>query len=637
MFPSIKNVLGFRGLLFLATVVHSFANETSQTLGTLETYLDGGSPESPAYFIFSPINQGSLVYRGPVKTTSTNDNKIFLYPTIDLSNPSNEVGVLKNGLFSTTKGRARALLDINGSIESVEIIEAGSGYISNPEVFIGIPKTESDIFEAGKLSANINTVSSVISEITIDARGKDYPSPPQIFIEGGIHYLKLTEVDSNFSGVSFLITANSESTVTVSNPNGLDLENIFPQNSTIEIYEGWTLGSILGFETTALYSNPDSELADWVYLLKAPEQQDGTTNDFVPYFHDGTSWKMVNSPQTDGSNINIPPDSSIMIARRSEDSVKIWHSGTFEYDDTFLKLPEGGKRRLFNNPFPTEIRVSDLFEGNLSLTNNELSTETADKWLAHENQEIADNLQVIRGSSWFTYWHDGTNIGVTKKAEVSVRPGSGIGGALTSRDFSMSEGIIENMTNGYDENITITSQNHGLLDHFWVHVSGVFGYKTDANKEQVNFNGENVPSGQGLIIESAVNRKWEVEVINKDQFRLINSLGDCDFISSESAKWYTGTGGEGYSSDALVSFSGEGKGATAIAKVANGQVTSIQVINGGFGYTSAPNAKIHSGGWKSLSSGKLSYNDLLIQPGSGLLMVRNHPLGIQSQIRVKAH
>ena len=48
---------------------------------------------------------------------------------------------------------------------------------------------------------------------------------------------------------------------------------------------------------------------------------------------------------------------------------------------------------------------------NLIATTN-LTTDSNDhnKWLANVSQEMADNVKILSGNVWNTYWHDGTNM-----------------------------------------------------------------------------------------------------------------------------------------------------------------------------------------------------------------------------------
>ncbi len=636
--------LGGLCLLSLAGLLDNlYSISQSSPFSSLEISLSGGSPESPSYHVFSPNYTGAVVYRGPVEKVYPQTNDVFLYKSVNPSNPAEDIGVLKDGLLASTKARVVvSSLDANGSISGLELLNKGAGYRSKPEIHLAPPAIVSTDFEEAFLSVDWNSSTEEIDDAQIERPGKGYPSSPHlplVRVEGGPHFVRISDPESNHTGRSFLISENNETAFTLENPYGFDLANILSVNSMIEIFEGWTLGSVLGHENTPLTSNEDPQLADWVYLMKDPLEQDGSPDDFVPHFHNGQSWKEVFSPSTDSSNLIISPDSSLMIARRSTQSIFLKNNGRVSYSDTYLTLPESGKRRLLNNPFPGGVMLSDLFQGNISLTQDNESANHSKQWLVHPNQEIADNLLILTNSSWQTYWHDGTNYSVSQKAEVSVRAGSGIGAALTSRDFSMSQGTILAITNTYQSPVSVTSENHGLRDGFMAKISGVYGYKTNQNKDQIDENGNIVPDGNGLVIESALNQKWKVQVVDEDTFILLGSLGDCDFDSSLStANWYTGNPGAGYTSNASVTISGGGgTGAKAIARVGpDGSITSIRILSGGFGYTGIPTAQIHAGGWRNLTSGNAPYSDVFIPPCSGLLMVRNHPFGVATQIKVSS-
>ena len=62
------------------------------------------------------------------------------------------------------------------------------------------------------------------------------------------------------------------------------------------------------------------------------------------------------------------------------------------------------------------------------------------------NQDLADNIHILESGTWTTYWHDGSNLNITTPAEISVRKGSGAGGALTGNDFSFTSGTIEGLS-----------------------------------------------------------------------------------------------------------------------------------------------------------------------------------------------
>ena len=85
----------------------------------------------------------------------------------------------------------------------------------------------------------------------------------------------------------------------------------------------------------------------------------------------------------------------------------------------------------------------------------------------------------------------------------------------------------------------------------------------------------------------------------------------------------TGTAGAGYTHDVQISIrGGGGRNGRAIGKVVNGKIDKILITSGGLLYTSPTFAKIHPGGWRSISRGNAPLNDTLIPAGSGLLIER---------------
>jgi hypothetical protein len=284
-----------------------------------------------------------------------------------------------------------------------------------------------------------------------------------------------------------------------------------------------------------------------------------------------------------------------------------------------------------NNPFGLDTMLSDLIPSQ----NISMSTNNSRNWLASKNNQDADNVEILRSGVWTTYWHDGTNLGVTEHASLTARKATGVAGSMTLQDISMAEGMITGMTNPESGNIVVTSPSHSLRDGFTVLISDAFGYKTndESPKSQVDEDGNIVEFGQGVEISSAANGYFEITNVTNDTFEILNKSGDCDFFGT--AKWKTGSTGSGYTSDAYVSFvGGGGSGAFGIARVENGSVSSISLIDSGFGYTSAPKAYVHSGGWRQVGAGNAPFNDILIPAGSGILLTRNHPTGEESFLRV---
>ena len=163
--------------------------------------------------------------------------------------------------------------------------------------------------------------------------------------------------------------------------------------------------------------------------------------------------------------------------------------------------------------------------------------------------------------------------------------------------------------------------------------SSVTGRLTNEDKIQINEASEPVEDGYGLVVSSIVNDTWEITNCTPHTFELVGSFNNCDFIPSAQAKWQTGTAGAGYNHDVQISIrGGGGRNGRAIGKVVNGKIDKILITSGGLLYTSPTFAKVHPGGWRSISRGNAPLNDKLIPAGSGVLIERKHPHGVSSML-----
>ena len=115
--------------------------------------------------------------------------------------------------------------------------------------------------------------------------------PPDVTVQGGVHYLRLIEEDSARNGKFYKISANTDRSISLSNTFSEDLSLVFPANSMIEVFQAWTLGDLFGYDSVKLQSG-NSLTADIIYILKEPSMQHGdSAYDYVGYFHDGTGWR----------------------------------------------------------------------------------------------------------------------------------------------------------------------------------------------------------------------------------------------------------------------------------------------------------------------------------------------------------
>ena len=167
-------------------------------------------------------------------------------------------------------------------------------------------------------------------------------------IEGGVHFIRCVEGGSPYSGKFFLIVSNTGDTLNLNNPLNYDLSSIFKINSLVEVFEGWTLGSLFGYNDTQLMEG-NSSTADLVYLLKSQVDQNGTSSDYVPYYHNGSRWDRVGFYDINASETIIYPDESFIIARRSSPGLELKITGIANTQNSFVQIPASGKRALMNN------------------------------------------------------------------------------------------------------------------------------------------------------------------------------------------------------------------------------------------------------------------------------------------------
>ena len=622
-------------IIVFADFVFGDAGELDFPRGIFRTNLPAGSVDAPSYNVLSPGVKGKVVFRGQVKLV--NGNNVQFHRVPDLTDPTVLSWPFKDGILASLKARAKAFLDSNKSLDRIEILFGGAGYSSEPDVSLASPTEGSESWVDNELAFATATISSgIVTSVDLDSNysGKGYAKAPEVMIEGGVHFIRCVEGGSPYSGKFFLIVSNTGDTLSLNNPLNYDLSSIFKINSLVEVFEGWTLGSLFGYNDTQLMEG-NSSTADLVYLLKSQVDQNGTSSDYVPYYHNGSRWDRVGFYDINASETIIYPDESFIIARRSSPGLELKITGIANTQNSFVQIPASGKRALMNNPFAVDTMLSDLIPSP-NLTDDLNHTK---KWFVSSNQEKADNINILNKGVWTTYWHDGTNKGVTKPAFLTARRGTGVAASITQADLSMSSGVITAMTNPHTGSIVVTSPNHSLKRGFTVKISNAYGYKTNSAlpvKSLIDENGNEVSSiNDSILIYSSANGFHEVgNVPSPNTFELLNKSGNCMFTGE--ANWTTGDGGSGYTENAFVSFiGGGGQGAYGIANVVSGRVQSITITQSGYGYTSAPKVFVHSGGWRRLGAGNSPFNDELVPAGSGVLLTRNHEYGEPSLLRVE--
>lgn len=617
--------IGF--ILFLTLL----KGERIEQFGSISIPVSGGSVDSPSFTVLSPALQGRIAFRGQVKQVSS-DTLIF-HKVPDLEDPSNnDKAPFVSGQFVAQKPRLKAILSSAnpGALDRIEIVSAGSGFQNPPSIYIGLPDSGSERgvdYEPAEASATLSNTGTIDS-VNLTTTGKGYLSTPNVWSEGGVHYLRLVDEDSNNTGRFYKIISNANDRVTLENDFNEVLGDVFFTNAMIEIFTAWTLGDLFGNESVTL-SNGSSTQADLIYL----RNESNSSSSYEAFFHDGTSWVSKDDPSVISNNQIIQPGEAMILARKSGSELNLIFEGNALTESSLVEFPPAGSHILISNPFAVDMMLSDLIDSVFTTT----SPSDGDKWLSNGDQELADNVQVLKNNVWTTYWQEGTNANVSRKASATAKSGSGVGASMTQLDVSLASGLITSISNEINEDIIITSSNHGLTDGFAVKIFGARGLKTNSAKDQINENDEVVADGDGLVVDSSANGIHEIQVLDQDRFKLIDRLGNSDFLNEGSARWSTGDGGSGYLENVFVLFvGGGGQGARGNAIVADGKVVSISITEPGAGYVEAPEILFSLGGWKKLGGGDTPYKDVLVPAGSGLRLIRNNQFGLGTRVHLKS-
>ena len=397
-----KNSLFWLKLFFyfvLTTFLRGESGDISKPVGSLSITLQPGTITTPSYTVASAGLNGRVAFRGQVKNVTLNE--VFFNRVPDLLDPTILSWPFKDDIFSSVKARALAVLDSNQSLLRIDLIDGGSGYTKVPDVYISLPSEGNMSLVNHEVAVATASISSgSVSSINLDAnyRGKGYQTVPDVIIEGGPHFLRCVEEGSSSVGKFFRIISNTGDSLTLDNPLNENISSIFKPNTMVEIFEAWTLGSLFGYSGTQL-AEGNATVADFVYLLSSPSEQNGTVDDYKAHFHDGISWKEVNGSNASTSGTIVYPDESFILARRSNNSLELNLFGVALTQNSFVQIPASGKRFLMNNPFGVDVMLSDL----VPATNLTTDDSEADKWLVSQDQGIADNINILHQGVWTSF------------------------------------------------------------------------------------------------------------------------------------------------------------------------------------------------------------------------------------------
>ena len=635
--------VAFSFLLGFIFTISLAADEVAQVSGASTLSVDAGTIASPSYKVASIGIAGDPFYEGAVASVSGN---VLTFETTTDSDgatinpfvPSALAAGVAHLKAAIGGGAVTGLTDEAGNPISVSNTE-GSGLdnANAPTITIDDPDSGDDA-----ATATASVADKKIIGITITNAGSGYTTVPEVTVDCGPYLVRVTESGSDNEGRSFLISANTATTVTVSNPNSETISSIFETDFEVEIIRASTLGEAFGTETPLLTSGK-AYSADLVYLW------DMASGFYSPYYHHvgtsriGRGWynQLIRS-RTPSNDTVLWPDEGFIIARKTNSALNLASDGAVLSTDQKMQLPAAGKQFVMNNPFGTDILFTELFSPTSIGTGN-----TKFKPATDASGDTGDNVFLLAGSTWTKYWYKtGVNVGITRVATASAKAPSG--GTMSSSDVSLGTGSVTNIQT-CNANGSVVYSEANASDYRKVTIGGTVpaaGFTItfhDIRGRRINEDGSmeldidrnEVSAGNGLKVRHH-NNSHKVEA-SGGGFVVIKKRRGFNFDSSSGTpKWSTGEGGAGYSQTATVYFlGGGGTGGKGTATVSGGKVTGITVTTAGSGYTSAPQVIIGGGGWRKEGAADASQDGEIIGADTGVLIVRVAGSGVLTYFDAK--
>jgi len=627
-----------------------------------------GNASNPTYMIASASISGDPVYTGVVDSV-TSSNVTFA-TGVDESNAT-VYPFAGNNVFN--KNVQLPILTSNGSGSSVTITypggfdSTGTGFDAAPDIIIESPSG------AGVTSTATSTINSdgEITGVTVTA-GSGYTEAPNVTIVGGPHFLRNTTLGSDHYGRYFLIETNTQTSLTLdysrlANGESQSASSFFAVGDTVEIIPAPTLGSLFGTDMSSLpsnWSNGKSNDSDWVYLWESEYST------YYPYhFLDATyesrgyprGWRNIrNSRLGVRNNQIIYPDEAFLIAKRTSGDVDFTFEGTVQTNDQKLFLPAGDKQILTNNPYGTDLMLCELIpstsigSGATKFNPGSSATDTD-----------MDTITLLQSGTWTTYYYDSasaSNPSVTAMHEVATRKLSS--GSMSVGDFYIGHGDIDDLEScsatgetagigGNDSNYTkITiSAGSGIANALPNTTDGLNGFKitlasiqghnlNDDGTSEVDENGTNVADGSGVVIYSNLNGTHEI-IDSDNGYIVIEKVRDVNLKADEqdtlasnaTANWAIGSKGSGYNGNAKFYCIGGGGPDANHASACVGVISStggISSVSGSGSYSSAPQAIVSGGGWRTSSSGTSSRGNEVVGASDGVFISRGYSSGVKT-------
>jgi uncharacterized protein (TIGR02597 family) len=187
------------------------------------------------------------------------------------------------------------------------------------------------------------------------------------------------------TGRLYTITGNTANQLTVDTRGG-SLAGVLSVNDSCEVIPANTLGTVFGTTTPIVQTGASALDADNVFIWN------GTT--FDTYFHDGTNWRKAGSLLSQNNTV-IYPDEGVFVARRATSPLTLTFMGTVPSGTEKTELETGST--FIGNRFPIDVQLGAI------------GFQSTTGWVAGADASTADKVFVWNGTTWDTYYYNGTN------------------------------------------------------------------------------------------------------------------------------------------------------------------------------------------------------------------------------------
>ena len=212
------------------------------------------------------------------------------------------------------------------------------------------------------------------------------------------HFIRLRDGDKyQHNGKIYPVIGNSGNVITI-NITPSNASDVFTATDSIDIIRANTLGSLFGTGDEFHGKKGTPSFADNIIVWNSIG--------WKTYFYNGDCWQTFGTRSSQDNSI-IYPDEGIIYVRKDTEPLTLSFSGV---TPTIIQtyMPGAGEKFLMANPFPTEMKLSQLID-------------TSSNWEKSQNIDECDIVLYWSGNAWKSYYYDINNWRSVTSGEVDDR------------------------------------------------------------------------------------------------------------------------------------------------------------------------------------------------------------------------